>query len=922
MKALKLISCLSLIVCELFSIDAVVEELRVVRPPLGYGGSFHTGYSGGSYRAGGLEIQIASRPFDVYLTHQQLWKTGYDQHIKSNSFIKVELIQANDSLAKAIDENKPINENDCKNAIVLPYPNSSVTINGFDYTTYPYFNKRSFVAKLANIVIPDAKNNLTFRITYTDGGGTYYRCNSAIFTVRPKEYALYNFAEFDDAFGNKVPIGIIGAKHISQTTPPATYTKNTPIREGLPVLKAGKEYPSIGLVALDFKDNIITSYNGTLKNVIIGNPISMYYGSSATALTYGDFNIDSIHSMGDVLIAKRDVTSYGSIMLSRTVRDSFQQSRPILNRENASGQYAPYMMSEPDCGLIDGFIKDYGESKNDGYYYTAQELSSIEVPNQTLEIGDVKFQNGVARNLKMPDGKSFKYDGIGLVRVAGYQDRKETSASFEIAARNNISNGWYQECLPYYSNEYELQGGQYKMIDKQGVDSYMSSFYRCYAVTKENQLYFIPDHIEISNFKIHNFESSVDDAGMTYIRSVGELGKEKVKVTEAFKPEVEVERDKDADMYATLSFDMEMKTENNKVPLGYTRNCYARDIDVKLDLIKAIPELEDILGNKLTLSKARDAIGYFNDPYKGEYIQTRMAPHPFYGTPEPVYGKPENFSYERAEKKEKDEHGVPYKKSEGYFTVKADSWKLGRAHVKVRINFDRNIGNPIKPFEVTSDMFNITEIKDTTYGKGMEKIKTNSFTAPQPGEITRAKFYYGMAYSPNYKALAPDTINTTTYFGVYCGECDITKFDTTSIGKWERMGAMSGWYINTLHNQKRPTATKNFGYVSKYELPAGTTVEQKSEVHNVYTDKLSFYGKQGGLAIVTMETQPWLVYAPGFIYGPGIILPTSNNFKLAFTGAGYWAGKSVDKEGKENTTGSFIGTEIQKSNKSSNRINW
>ena len=906
--------------------------------------------------------------YKIYLKLEQdsLNHLGINPTIDVKNVTKIEIVELPSDMS----------EQACKNAKLLKTVvdnSSSPSRNDVITTTLNNFNNGigSF-----SYLVPTTLNGIygtfTARISWSDPGSPniQYQCKTPSFIIQPAAYELYNFERFKDATGKWIEVGPIHVEndYMDSSTKSAfrqnlqnSYSKNIKIRDDIqiPVLIAGKEYPSIGVRALGLGKNnefdktnrhlkeankphehlVLTDY-GTPSNpqVVDGfyittpkspiwfkdisqfpNPMGVYkHDGSSNSYANNKYGYHNGMWSG-IGWVQTDVTGAYNLYMY-----DYDFLIPSYERNaNITALYSAYTMAQPDCGLI------FGEAHDLSYTYTAEQIDSdnnnlgsadpsgLPIPrSKSSGVGEkydfglknyqnkssgksinpnlpeldiqhfapLRFVNGEAR-LRMKDGSAFKFNGVGAAIVSGATPDAKIRG-------NNSENQFCDPSNPLRRTE------------------------ECYGSLALNFVYFIPDHIEISNFKVENFGAETgDQTGMTYIRSAGKM---------------DDNPDNKADMYATISFDVEVKDAEGKTPIGYTQNCYARDIDFRVNLAKQIPELEDVNGKQLTLGEAKDAIGFFNDPVeyptkrvkKGTLMEDDVNNYYIYEY------EVRTINHEKvSEKKEKDEHGNPYRKQDGFFTLKADSWFQGKAKAIVRINFDRDISKPIKPFEVTSDMFNITEVKDTVYGITLnDTIKNNNvpniFTPSQEeADITRVKFYYGIAYSAGGKTTVPGTITPITYFGVYCLTCDQTKFKTTSASDWQKLGAMSGWYINELHNQTKPTSTANFGYISQYtpEKPFENIVEDHAPIHNISTDRLSFSSNKAEKSQIIMTTNPWLVYAPTYTSG---VLPTSNTFNLVFTGAGFWAGKSVNKEGVENTTGVIIGTDIKQSNKSSNRINW
>jgi hypothetical protein len=984
------------------------EDLAIGRDEYTY--TFSGGISWWDHSHGGkrLPIQIANEPFKVHLLSIFNYKLRGGMWIEQQSYTRYEM-KAQVTKVQVV---KARNKAECLSASgsnVIKDNVATSVLNGFG----PDFAWTSYPLATYDVNIPGAYDSLMFRIVYIKNGVQNYNCNSDTFAVRPKAYVLYNFAPESggeptrDADGNIVPVGIIAsAKHPYETGvdlgSSATYTKNVPIRAGVLKLKAGKEYPNIGLVAIDYKNNIISNYNGKVQGVKMSTRFNEEGGSDQKQ------NYSYLYDY--------DKLDYEDELMRDYIKDRTGNGGSTFRVGSSGGRtnylFGNYLMSQNDCAINGAFqygnnyqiVTEYLDSSWPswmGTMHMAQPDQSnpplMQADDLALKFKDVNFVNGKARHIKVinKDGSEspFKFNNVGLARMRGKQALSEFEVDFY--GTSNTSTGEYfkyqrTECMPFnIPDRYLAKDGsnnfKYVYDGSEGVGltsvggtrwGMVMPFKRCYTTVQSNEIYFVPDHFKISNFKIKNFGdetlylNETDSSGttrkvaknfdlsrndMTYLRSVGEL-----------------DRSKPADMYATASFDVEVADEQGNPLVGYLKNCYARDINFKLNFIGApdknnpavrgVPGLTDVNGNQMTLAQAQKAIGYFNDQAENEFIPASGGQFML----NPAYKS------QTTTKVEKDAHGNPYKKYEGLFTIKADSWQFypestdpvthvttpahTKAHVVVRLNFDRDVAKPINPFKITSDMFDVTDIVDTIYGTTLNGVAgqnpTNTYGVPSKDasgnpnpDITGASFYYGMTYSRDYNVKSSDSVDANINFAVYCGWVGGSMCDKSFIGApghtYEQAktlsGMLQGWYINAKHDQTKPTSDINFGCVgrnnasgdyrclnsSEYEMlipnkaSGGADLKFKTTtpgVRDPYLDILNVQRDEAGVVTIPLPTNPWLVYASNFVAPAGLsgtalaaAMPTSNSFKVKFYGEGFWAGKALKNDnGGDDTTGVYI----------------
>ena len=849
--------------------------------------------------------------------------------------------------------------------------------------------------------------------------------------------------------------------------------RNYQLYKKVPTYIAGKPHAGeLGLAAVDIDGNIIRSYNGTLKKVIIGNFSGRHKKKLSDEWKNDDKDLSPLHSwnsgMGCVLgYAGRIYDKYGfprsnwtacgpdflaaldaAVLYEHRSERYDYDARNVYDQElNPDGDsttiidpidVAKYLstgeltalpashiydpadgsdwlflntqfktpMSERNCVIDKGYereIKDIkwlgktlvqgNEAMYMGYYKAniidTRRQAPAELDTLTKEFSDIKFKNGIAgqsgNEMKLKDGSTFDFNlrNIGAIRFKGYAQKEETAGSVDYYDEINLN-------VPY--GKFDLLGAGYMYSSdndtkvKHCVIVNAWADRRCYAVIEDNFIQYIPDHVELSNIKISNFgkdpnNPADDNQGFTYLRNVADMVK--VPKDSLYTKGLAIEYIEEPDMYATVSFDVEVKNADGSTPIGFTKNCFARDMEFKLELRdfdslankRLDPKITDKDGKKLTYQEVAQRIGFFPTIESTQLIPDKTNPFDYRYIADFYLPKVNpNFEPDVAIKPfiaKTNPYGMTIfqqDKTDGSYVLKADAFRYGKAKAKVRINFDRSVSYPIKPFEITSDMFTIQNqnIKIPAYeinGKGM----SGKHTYTDNPNITKAKFYYGIVYSKDYKELAPKVIKPTPTFGVYCGDCDQNQFklvDTANPTKsWSALGGtMSGWYINEQHEQN---LVNTHGYVTKYDMQTNSVNIMFSPASNPsthvlnrypYYDELEIIGKKSGLATIDMPTNAWLVYDRDYFIGrtwsetvyypyynrylngsfdpsaPFSMMyqtainsayPTSNGFIVQFIGAGDWAGRALDKDGRDTTTGSFIDDpQIPQSETKQKRIEW
>jgi hypothetical protein len=192
-----------------------------------------------------------------------------------------------------------------------------------------------------------------------------------------------------------------------------------------------------------------------------------------------------------------------------------------------------------------------------------------------------------------------------------------------------------------------------------------------------------------------------------------------------------------------------------------------------------------------------------------------------------------------------------------------DSTIKGTAQTPYRINFDRNISAPVKPF-----LFQISDINLTN-----EDDRNGSITLNQ-----QATFYYGRVYSTDYKAQSP--ISTTIRYEVYC---DNAITNCNAFGLTTQSPAAFKWYQNPLHvnNDGNVTQFSSVGtaLINNAATAISGTINNGFE-SNTLTNATAPYTDR-----IQMRPSAWLIYN---LFNENA---TTNDFNVEFIRQGDWAGQ-------------------------------
>ena len=323
----------------------------------------------------------------------------------------------------------------------------------------------------------------------------------------------------------------------------------------------------------------------------------------------------------------------------------------------------------------------------------------------------------------------------------------------------------------------------------------------CNIVFEEqhNQLNFIPEYLDVSDFEIISSDFS-------YISNEETLWSPTLK----FK------------VKAMLSNENPRASGDNTAHL-YKSGCYASNAVFNIKVGNIIPNYIDNNGSKLSndedgVKKLNSEILFFGTTDQNAIVQKlKASPH------------------------------------DGGYMVKKEAFRSdGTAEVYLKFNFKREKNVAKNPFEVTSDIFTFTKLAEDE--NSINKTKGSQYL--KPSRKTSAKFYYARTYAPYYEG--PNTgFKAKIYYGVYCNGCDESKFMLQKPGssaRWEEFAGTHSWYVNPLHDA-------SYGNVDSYTFSNHTTRDTAKET--ALSDGISYIYVKNDRAvtdIAKMHTKNWLIY--------------------------------------------------------------
>lgn len=435
------------------------------------------------------------------------------------------------------------------------------------------------------------------------------------------------------------------------------------------------------------------------------------------------------------------------------------------------------------------------------------------------------FDNGIAklkviRNEKgLVSNSDFYYPNVGQVSIKNILDTKWTLIDQTSSKEDCILNS--------YSND-EIDG-------KIG----------CNVRLKDSiNFTFIPKDIHVSEVNIKNFSGT----DMTYMSN-------------------------DSDMSARMDLKTTARLEDNSPATLYTKNCYSRDVNLTIDINKAVTDITDDSGLAIAsdsdkIAQAKKDILYFD-----------------------------NLTMIKADNNP----------NSGKYQIKKNHFEEGEVRSYINFGFSKNIQIPKNPFQVTSDNFTFLNIQD-------EDGVTGSTYAPNTIK-TDVKFYYGRVFAPDYTG-PMSGFDAHVYYGLFCKNCVETKY--TSIIKNQTLPTTSNWFVNKSHSS--PVQ----GTAGNYEHPSNIALSQKNPANPIVSgvEKITLSSLKPDTVTIFMPASKWLIFNP---FNPSA---EKNSFDVTFIGGSNWGGQSLNKNKEDVGVGNLVGGDSNKNfkdiqgNKTNQRLNW
>jgi hypothetical protein len=181
----------------------------------------------------------------------------------------------------------------------------------------------------------------------------------------------------------------------------------------------------------------------------------------------------------------------------------------------------------------------------------------------------------------------------------------------------------------------------------------------------------------------------------------------------------------------------------------------------------------------------------------------------------------------------------------------------GKANVKIRYNFKREVDDAKNPQEITFKDMKV-ECKNSfdcsSYADGSSSYVTKGVKSFND----TVKFYYGKAHAPK-KVISGNTGDVEINYEVYCygATCDKTLLQTGSINSDDPR-----WWINTKHKSNYGKAGKNSGDIYQKRTPRHVRVNTLPTGNHQDEVNVTYDGTKGYpyRAIMSMKPDGWLVY--------------------------------------------------------------
>ncbi|ANE35701.1 hypothetical protein CIG11343_0658 [Campylobacter iguaniorum] len=170
-------------------------------------------------------------------------------------------------------------------------------------------------------------------------------------------------------------------------------------------------------------------------------------------------------------------------------------------------------------------------------------------------------------------------------------------------------------------------------------------------------------------------------------------------------------------MAADLKLDLNATLADGTTPRLYTKNCYAKDVNIDVNVTKNLDKEVYYYG----VEETADELDKFA-------IKIKSA----------------------------EDDDATKEKNDGKFTISKDAFHLGEASVSLKLNLGREHNKPKAYKNITPDVFTLS-------GKDEDDVKLEESVVASDSE---ANFYYGRVFAPNYDIYAKSG-EASVYYGVY-----------------------------------------------------------------------------------------------------------------------------------------------------------
>ncbi|WP_201334384.1 MULTISPECIES: hypothetical protein [unclassified Nitratiruptor] len=233
----------------------------------------------------------------------------------------------------------------------------------------------------------------------------------------------------------------------------------------------------------------------------------------------------------------------------------------------------------------------------------------------------------------------------------------------------------------------------------------------------------------------------------------------------------------------------------------------------------------------------------------------------------------------------------------GKFDSNESVFANGIANVTVDFNFERNVSQPVSPFQIKNTDFNISVQESNGWDVNVTGADFNRSIE------SNATFYYGRVFAPDY-ITDKKSITASIYFEVY----DYNNSDPNNIEGNESI-ATPHWYINNQHNKKvtgEVNKLKLFGNPSKNltNLPIDNKNiipipnKGKIEIPIFYSGNIFPYH-----VLINIYASPWLIYKKfynSFDNNDTVSFEITFIGKTDWQGIGNWQGNDDNEENRLN----------------------